>query len=120
MGLEKRHKTLFTRAIWNSFPHLHEEYVLVAVEPEHIVVNLGEGAVPGLAVEEADVARVDFVLVLDGGDQAGHGGGDLEIKGDIRQRRCYQAKVMSFVKLVSLGNRPGFFPLPKVFLITEW
>ena len=59
-------------------PYLHEKDVLVAVEPEHVVVYLRQRPVPGLAVEEADVAGVDFVLVLDGADQAGNGGGDLE------------------------------------------
>ena len=37
-------------------------------------------------VEEADVAGVDFVLVLNGGDEAGHGGGD-EVEGGVHLLR---------------------------------
>ena len=53
--------------------HLHEEDVLVAVEPEHVVVDLGVDAQPGLAVEVPDVGGAYFVLGLQRCDQAGHG-----------------------------------------------
>ncbi len=68
-----------------SSAHLHQEHVLVAVEPEHVVVDLGQDPGLALAVEVADVGRVDLVLALDGLDQAGQGRGDLrrqERKGD--------------------------------------
>ena len=45
--------------------HLHEEDVLVAVVPQHVVIHLGHDPVLVLAVQEPDVRRVDFVLVLD-------------------------------------------------------
>ena len=44
---------------------LHQEDVLVAVVPEHVVIHLGHDPVLVLAVQEPDVRRVDFVLVLD-------------------------------------------------------
>ena len=52
--------------------HLHEEDVFVAIVLDHVVVQLDEGALLVLLVEIADVARVDFVLGLDGTDQAGN------------------------------------------------
>ena len=45
--------------------HLHEEDVLVAVVPQHVVIHLGHDPVLVLAVQEPDVRSVDFVLVLD-------------------------------------------------------
>ena len=45
--------------------HLHEEDVFVAVVPQHVVIHLGHDPVLVLAVQEPDVCRVDFVLVLD-------------------------------------------------------
>ena len=43
---------------------LHQEDVLVAVVPEHVVIHLGHDPVLVLPIEEPDVGRVDFVLVL--------------------------------------------------------
>ena len=69
--------------------HLHEEDVLVAVEPEHVVVNLGEHAQLGLAVEVPDVGRAYFVLGLQRGDQPGHGRGNLQCtRFIIRRYQC--------------------------------
>jgi hypothetical protein len=58
--------------------YLHEEDVFVAVVLDHVVVQLDEGALLVLLVEIADVARVDFVLGLDGTDQAGNWRRNLE------------------------------------------
>ena len=57
---------------WSCLKYLHQEDVLVAVVPEHVIVHLGHDPVLVLAVEEPDVGGADFVLVLDGVDQSMH------------------------------------------------
>jgi len=51
--------------------NLHEEDVFVAVVAKHIVVDLCNDSISVLPVEAANVAGVDFVLVFNGGDEAG-------------------------------------------------
>ena len=50
--------------------------------PQHVVVDLRNNTVAVLAVDVADVGGVDFVLVLDGGDEAGDGGRD-QVQGSV-------------------------------------
>ena len=66
--------------------YLHQENVLIAVVPEHVVIHLGHDPVLVLAIEEPDVGRVYFVLVLNGSDEALHCGGHQVQRGvDILQ-----------------------------------
>jgi hypothetical protein len=65
--------------VWNLnflLSYLHQEDILVAVVPQHVVVDLGDDSIPVLPVEIPDIAGVDFVLVFVGRDKSRDGGGD--------------------------------------------
>ena len=65
--------------------------------PEHVIVHLGHNTVLVLAVEEPDVGRAYFVLVLDGIDQPVHCWWD-EVKGCVDILKNIKMKKILSVK----------------------